>query len=201
MTYDNTELDSDAEQQAALNAIIRTAVNTAIDNELAAYDTWVSIPTSQREATITAAIDAIATASRHGSLAGAHLQRHNPIPSDDDDPPAQYGHPDLDKAAQTYTEIETVNAGKRCAVDWYPAFGDWFMSCSPRNRNSNAEGPWAHWVDLALQILQDPLTAKTRPDAHAAVQALQLCIYQGDVDLTDTDLRDRFTPATTKEQP
>lgn len=51
--------------------------------------------------------------------------------------------------------------------------GDWFVSHSPRNGNSNAEGAWAHWVQLALSILQHPATAEQRPDVHAAVAGLE----------------------------
>lgn len=50
--------------------------------------------------------------------------------------------------------------------------GDWFASHSPRNCNANAEGTWAHWVQLALSILQHPATAEQRPEVHAAVKDL-----------------------------
>ena len=49
---------------------------------------------------------------------------------------------------------------------------DWFMSHSPRSGNGNAEGPWDHWVDFAIRILQHPATGLVRPDAHAAVQGV-----------------------------
>lgn len=93
-----------------------------------------------------------------------------------------------------YTEIPAVSGGKRCGVQWAPWMDDWFTSWSPRNSNSNAEGPWDHWVDLALNILRDPMTAKVRPEAHAAVQAVKpLDFYdESRVSLTESDLAERF---------
>lgn len=70
-------------------------------------------------------------------------------------------------------EIAVHEGGKRCGVQWAPWMGDWFASYSPRNGNSNAEGTWDHWVDLALKILHDPLTAIVRPEAHAAVAGVE----------------------------
>lgn len=103
----------------------------------------------------------------------------------------------LNKAADEYEEIQAVPAGKRCAVDWAPWMGDWFVSSSPRNGNSNAEGPWDHWVDLAIGILRDPMTAIIRPDAHAAVQALATNNFYSEANrnLTDADLAERFKEA------
>lgn len=68
-----------------------------------------------------------------------------------------------------FEEQPILQSGKRCGLEWAPWMGDWFTSWSPRNSNNNAEGPWDHWVDLALQILQDPLTKLVRPEAYAAV--------------------------------
>lgn len=72
----------------------------------------------------------------------------------------------------TEKHIRDIRGGKRCAVVWTPWMGDWFASHSPRNSNSNAEGPWDHWVQLAVSILQHPATKVVRPDAHAAVEGL-----------------------------
>lgn len=47
--------------------------------------------------------------------------------------------------------------------------GDFFTSWSPRNSNNLAEGPWDQWVDLALMILNDPMTDIVRPDLFRAV--------------------------------
>lgn len=93
-----------------------------------------------------------------------------------------------------FDEIPAVSAGKRLGVQWCPWMGDWFTSWSPRNSNSNAEGPWAHWVDLAVRILQDPMTATVRPDAHEAVAALKTRDFydEADVSLTDEQLDGRF---------
>lgn len=93
-----------------------------------------------------------------------------------------------------FNEVPAVSAGKRCGVQWAPWMGDWFTSWSPRNSNSNAEGPWDHWVDLALGILRDPMTAKVRPEAHAAVSAVEPVGFydESKVGLTDADLAERF---------
>lgn len=93
-----------------------------------------------------------------------------------------------------FQEVPVVSAGKRCGVQWTPWMGDWFTSWSPRNSNSNAEGPWDHWVDLALKILRDPMTAKVRPEAHAAVQGVEPVGFYDEsaVTLSDEDLAERF---------
>lgn len=100
------------------------------------------------------------------------------------------------KQAATYEEIEMTSAGKRCGVQHTPWMGDWFTSWSPRNDNNNAEGPWAHWVDLAVKILQDPLTAIVRPDAHEAVKPLEPRNFYAETDreLTEAELLARFAP-------
>lgn len=105
-----------------------------------------------------------------------------------------YNNERLDKAAEHFEEIRAAYAGKRCALDWAPGMGDWFVSSSPRNGNSHAEGPWDHWVDLAVRILRDPLTAKVRPEAHASVQGVQPEDFYDAADtyLTDADLAERF---------
>lgn len=64
------------------------------------------------------------------------------------------------------------SGGKRLGMERSEWLGDWFMSFSPRNSNSNAEGQWDQWVSLALQILQHPATEVVRPEAHAAVQGV-----------------------------
>jgi hypothetical protein len=94
-----------------------------------------------------------------------------------------------------FEEVSVISAGKRCGVNWTPWMGDWFVSHSPRNSNSNAEGPWDHWVDLAIRILRDPMTAKVRPAAHAAAAGLEMQeFYDGaNVRLDGEDLRERFT--------
>lgn len=104
----------------------------------------------------------------------------------------------IEKAKRNFEGIEAVHAGKRCALDWAPWMGDWFHSSSPRNDNSHAEGPWDHWVDLAIGILADPLTAKVHPEAHIAVAALATRNFydEANVELTDADLVERFKDAT-----
>ena len=93
-----------------------------------------------------------------------------------------------------YDQPPVVSGGKRAGVQWTPWMGDWFTSWSPRNSNSNAEGPWDHWVDLALAILRDPLTAKVRPEAHAAVIEVEpIGFYDESArSLTYAELEERF---------
>lgn len=96
--------------------------------------------------------------------------------------------------ALDFTDVPVHSAGKRCGAQWAPWMGDFFTSWSPRNSNTNAEGPWDHWVDLALMILKDPMTAKVRPEAHAAVAAVQERGFYTEtgVDLSYDDLAERF---------
>jgi hypothetical protein len=98
------------------------------------------------------------------------------------------------RAADNFEEIQAVPAGKRLALDWTPWMGDWFVSSSPRNGNSNAEGQWDQWVDLAIGILKDQLTALVRPEAHAAAQALATFGFYSEANrcLTDGELNQRF---------
>ena len=56
-----------------------------------------------------------------------------------------------------------IGAGKRLAVEESEWLGDWYVSASPRNGNSNAEGQWCQWVHLARLILAHPLTAEHIP--------------------------------------
>ncbi len=69
-----------------------------------------------------------------------------------------------------FQEVAAIGAAKRCGVQWTPWMGDWFTSWSPRNGNNNAEGTWEHWVNLALGILDDPLTKVVAPKVHAAAR-------------------------------
>lgn len=114
-------------------------------------------------------------------------------------------HPDnIARAVANYEEIQAVPAGKRLALDWAPWMGDWFVSSSPRNGNTNAEGQWDQWVDLAIGILKDPLTALARPEAHAAAQGLMTCNFYSEANryLTDEELIQRFgDPAPTDTRP
>jgi hypothetical protein len=106
----------------------------------------------------------------------------------------------ISRAADNYDQIEVVHAGKRCAIGWAPWMGDWFVSHSPRNGNSNAEGRWDHWVDLAIGILKDPLTAIVRPDAHAAADPLATHGFYDEAKrgLTEDELNKRFGKTTTE---
>lgn len=98
-------------------------------------------------------------------------------------------------AMSGYSEVPVIGAAKRCGVQWAPWMGDWFTSWSPRNSNNNAEGSWDHWVDLAIKILKDPMTAKIRPDAHIAVADVAVFDFYDESRtlLTDDELVERFT--------
>jgi hypothetical protein len=60
-------------------------------------------------------------------------------------------------------EITVIEAGRRLGVRRSVSLSDWYTSWSPRNDNSNAEGPWSEWVELAREILAHPLTATLGP--------------------------------------
>ena len=59
-----------------------------------------------------------------------------------------------------------LGAGKRLAIEESEWLDDWFMSASPRNGNSNAEGQWCQWVHLARLILASDRTAEQMPGFH-----------------------------------
>lgn len=96
-----------------------------------------------------------------------------------------------------FDEPVVLESGKRIGVTWAPWMGDWFVSYSPRNSNSNAEGYWDHWVDLALHILADPLTAIVRPEVHdpELAKKTQHFYDQANRTLTASELRARFEDA------
>ncbi len=48
-----------------------------------------------------------------------------------------------------------LTAGRRLGMFHSADMGDWYVSWSPRNASSCAEGGWADWVDLAKQILAE----------------------------------------------
>ena len=113
------------------------------------------------------------------------------VPAEPDEDPAETWRRSLGYDGQSVSE-----GGKRCGLEWAPWMGDWFHSYSPRNDSSHAEGPWEHWVDLAIHILRDPMTAIVRPGAHAVVMEANLepVGFYGDHgrDLTDAELMARF---------
>lgn len=92
------------------------------------------------------------------------------------------------------TDQAFIEGGKRLGVRRSDFLRDWFVSHSPRNDSYCAEGPWEHWVDLAVHILQDPLTGITRPEAHELAKQLDVKDYYSDADryLTDEELVARF---------
>lgn len=94
-----------------------------------------------------------------------------------------------------FAEHVVHGAAKRCGMQWTPWMGDWFTSFSPRNGNNNAEGSWEHWVTLAQQILNDPLTALVRPDVYQAVPAPPHRYDETERNVTAVELHERFARA------
>lgn len=90
------------------------------------------------------------------------------------------------------SEVEVIQAAKRCGLNWNPWMGDWFTSYSPRNDNHNAEGTWDHWVDFALKVLSDPMTHIVRPDAYIQNPQTKEFYAQSDRILTEQELGNRF---------
>lgn len=107
---------------------------------------------------------------------------------------------EIQQATSDFQEIPVAQSGRRLGVQWTPWMGDWFTSWSPRNGNNHAEGTWEEWVDLAVRILQDPMTALVRQDAHEAVAGVgqrDFAEYEPQYtshDLTEDELRDFFAP-------
>jgi len=101
-------------------------------------------------------------------------------------------------AMSDYEEVPVIDAARRCGVRWAPWMGDWFVSWSPRNDNSNAEGRWDHWVELAVAILQDPMTQIVRPEAFAAAAGLARFNFDSESNraLTEAEVASRFGPET-----
>ena len=93
-----------------------------------------------------------------------------------------------------FDSIPMLQSGRRCGVQFTPWMGDWFTSWSPRNDNENSEGPWDHWVDLAIKILQDPFTESVRPDAYETAKGLSPLGFYSETkkDLTKKELEERF---------
>lgn len=100
----------------------------------------------------------------------------------------------IKQAAERFTEIPAISAAKRAGIQWTPWMGDWFTSWSPRNGNNNAEGTWDHWIDLAINVLRDPMTAIVHPEAHRIAQALTARNFYDESNrtLTDDELAARF---------
>ena len=90
--------------------------------------------------------------------------------------------------------IKEIASSKRLDVVWTPWMGDWFVSHSPRNGNSNAEGTWDQWVQLAISILQHPATDIVRPEAREAVLPLVNTRFydESNRSLTDAELQKLF---------
>ena len=65
---------------------------------------------------------------------------------------------------------EMVKAGKRLAIT-QEGWDGWWVSHSPRNGNSNAEGQWCQWVHLARMILADEKTKSQMPAHYREYEA------------------------------
>ena len=96
----------------------------------------------------------------------------------------------------TYIEVEVFTAAKRCGIQRCPWMenGDWFTSWSPRNSNTNAEGTWAHWVNLAAYILSHPATGEVAPDMFHPNLKADPSLYTGGKALTETQIQHFFGP-------
>jgi hypothetical protein len=76
--------------------------------------------------------------------------------------------------AEPTPRTAVIDAAKRLGVVHVgpdQSHWDWFTAWSPRNSNNHGEGPWEHWVALAVQVLRHPLTKIVHPDAHEAAHA------------------------------
>lgn len=96
------------------------------------------------------------------------------------------------KTLKGYDEEPIIDAAKRLGLAWTPWMGDWFVSYSPRNGNSNAEGTWEHWVTLAQLILNDPMTQLVRPEVYQAVPVPPDRYSETERKLTDDELEARL---------
>jgi hypothetical protein len=92
-----------------------------------------------------------------------------------------------------FEEVIVHGAANPCGLVWTPWMGDWFTSFSPRNSNSNAEGTWEHWVTLAQDILNDPLTELVRPEVYKAVPEPPHRYDETERSLTEDELNTRFS--------
>ncbi|MDN4616445.1 hypothetical protein P5G50_18510 [Leifsonia sp. F6_8S_P_1B] len=90
--------------------------------------------------------------------------------------------------------VSGIAASKRLTLVHAPWMGDWFVSHSPRNGNSNAEGQWGQWVEFALSILQHPATEVCRSDVAAAVHGLPVNDFYTETthEFTDDEIQQYF---------
>lgn len=91
-----------------------------------------------------------------------------------------------------FVEVGVFTAGKRCGVQYCPWMGDWFTSWSPRNSNSNAEGQWAHWVNLAAFILSHKATEAVCPSLYRPDLVFDPNLYTGGNTLTEEQIKEFF---------
>lgn len=91
-----------------------------------------------------------------------------------------------------FTEVDVFEAAKRCGIRRASWIGDWFTSWSPRNDNCNAEGNWAHWVNLAKFILSHPATEVVDKEAYNPTLAVDRSMHTDCVTLSDEQLAKWF---------
>ena len=85
------------------------------------------------------------------------------------------------------------NAAKRCGIQRCHDFeNDWFSSWSPRNGNTNAEGIWAHWVNLAKFILSHPATEIVDPESYRPELKPDSSMYTGGTELSEEQINQLF---------
>lgn len=91
-------------------------------------------------------------------------------------------------------ERSIFRAAKRCGIrqcEWMKN-GDWFISWSPRNDNSNSEGTWAHWVNLARFILSHPATEIVDKEAYIPELKADISMYTGGALLSEEQVKELF---------
>lgn len=91
-----------------------------------------------------------------------------------------------------YDEVEVFNAAKRLGIQRCPWMNDWFVSWSPRNSNSNAEGSWHHWANLAAMILSHPATKVVAPDLYRPDLKPDKELYTGGSTLSPEQIKAMF---------
>lgn len=85
-----------------------------------------------------------------------------------------------------------VEAAKRLGLHHCHTMGDWFVGFSPRNDSNNAEGHWAHWVNLAAYILSHPATKVVAPENYRTDLTFDKDMYYGGKVLSYEHIADFF---------
>lgn len=89
-------------------------------------------------------------------------------------------------------EQDVFKAAKRLGIQRCPWMGDWFVSWSPRNSNSNAEGTWFHWVNLAKFILSHEATSAVSPADYMPELKPNTELHTGGPSLSEESIQQLF---------